>query len=319
MRSKGVLASVDSLELSEFIPARSGRHSRRSFLQWSTGLLAWATVAGHARPGCAEAPNRPSTSRASQEQAVRDMPINSLPEPLHSKIKQIVVKPTIYRRLPVEVIPCDPELYVFLVRYPEVIVNMWQLMEVTKVVIKRTGAYTYDAVDGAGTVSQVELVYGTREKHLFMAEGYYDGPLLPRRVTGRCVLLLTSAFSLDAQRQPFISNRLDVFVQLDNVGAEIVAKTLHPLMGRTIDNNFAESARFVGQVSHVAETNGPGVQRLVSRLDNIDPSVRTQFAQITSNMNQRAALRNMGSPEEESAERLSDRRNDAAVRARAEK
>ena len=171
----------------------------------------------------------------------------------------------------------------------------------------------------AGTVSQVELVYGTREQHLFMAEGYYDGPLLPRRVTGRCVLLLTSAFSQDTQQRPFVSNRLDVFVQLDNVGAEIVAKTLHPLMGRTIDRNFAESARFVGQVSHVAETNGPGVQRLVSRLDNVEPSVRTQFAQITSTMNQRAALRNLGSPEEESAQRLSDRRNDEAVRTMAEK
>ncbi len=311
MRSKeDVLAPGDSLAPSTFMPIWPGRHSRRAFLQWSAGLVAWATFAERPRQGCAESPNRPSTTRASQDQAVHDMPINSLPEPIRAKIQQIVVKPTIYRRLPIEVIPCDPDLYVFLVRYPEVIVNMWQIMGVTKVVVKRTNAYAYDAQDGAGTVSQIELVYGTREKHLFMADGYYEGPLLPRRVTGRCVLLLNSAFSRDAQQRPFVSNRLDVFVQLDNVGAEIVAKTLHPLMGRTIDKNFSESARFVGQLSHVAETNGPGVQRLVSRLDRIDPGVRTQFAQITSAMNQRAALRNIGSPAEESPQRISDRRSD---------
>lgn len=243
---------------------------------------------------------------------MRDMPIKSLPEPLHGKIQQIVGKPTIYRRLPVEVIPCDPDLYVFLVRYPEVIVNMWQLMGVTKVVIKRTGAYTYDAEDGAGTVSQVELVYGTKDKHLFMAEGYYEGPLLPRKVTGRCVLLLNSAFSHDAAQRAMVSTRLDVFVQLDNVGAEIVARTLHPLMGRTVDRNFAESSRFVGQLSHVTQSNGEGVQRMISRLNSIDPEVRTQFAQLTASINQRAVLRSIQASQDQEPSRLSDARGDTS-------
>jgi hypothetical protein len=250
--------------------------------------------------------NRPSTSRASREQAIGQMPLASLKEPLRSRIQNIVVKPTIYRRLPIEVIPCDPELYLFLVRYPEVIINMWQLMGVSKAAIKRTGAYAYDAQDGAGTVSQVELVFGTRDQHLFLAEGYYDGPLLPRRVTGRCVLLLTSAYSQDEQRRSFVSNRLDVFVQLDKIGIEIVAKTLHPLMGKTVDTNFAESARFVSQVSRVAESNGPGVQRLVSRLTDVTPEVRTQFAQITTAINQRAALQKFTAPDNDASQRISD-------------
>ncbi len=315
MRSKAeVLPKWGGPRHSTVTPDRSFNASRRAFLQWGAGLVAWATVSGCAGQLVATTPNRPSTSRASREQAVRDIPLGSLQEPLRSQIQQIVFKPTIYRRLPIEVIPCDPELYVFLVRYPEVVVNMWQLMGVTKVIIKRTGAFSYDAQDGAGTVSKVELVYGTRDKHLFMAEGYYEGPLLPRRVTGRCVLLLNSVFSQDAARRSYVSNRLDVFVQLDNVGVEIVAKTLHPLMGRTVDTNFSESTRFVSQVSHVAETNGPGVQRLVTRLSSIEPDVRTQFAQITASINQRAVLRAMGNQEEETAPRVSDRDSDATIR-----
>jgi hypothetical protein len=224
-----------------------------------------------------------------------------------------VSRPTIYRRLPVEVIPCDPELYLFLVRYPEVVVNMWQLMGVTKVVMKRTNSYCYEARDGAGTVGQVQLVYGTRTQHLFLAEGYYDGPLLPRRVTGRSVLLLSSAYSQDHDQRSHISNRLDVFIQVDNVGVEIVAKTLHPLMGKTADSNFAESTRFVSQVSRVAEKNGPGVQRLVGRLTNIDPSVRNRFSQITASINQRAIMRNMTRSEEGPAGRVSDLSAKASV------
>jgi hypothetical protein len=262
----------------------------------------------------AELPNRPSTSRVAREKAMREIPFASLQEPLRSKVQNIVSKPTIYRRMPIEVVPCDPELHVFLVRYPEIVVNMWQLMGVTKVTMKRTGLYAYDAQDGAGTVSQVELVYSTREKHLFLAEGYYEGPLLPRRVTGRCALLLQAAYSRNDAQLDYISNRLDVFVQLDNVGAELVAKTLHPLMGRTVDSNFAETIRFLGQVSHVAESNGSGMQRLVTRLTNVEPTVRTRFAQIATTLNQRAIMRSMADSPSDPAERVGDLMHDSIIK-----
>lgn len=274
-------------------PVANSRLERRAFLRWAAGLFAWGVGARGARLAQANVPNRPSSSRAAREEAQREIPLANLQEPLKSKIRRIVAQPTVYRRMPIEVVPCDPDLYVFLVRYPEIVVNMWQLMGVTKVAIERKGPYTYDARDGAGTVSQVELVYGTREKHLFLAEGFYDGPLAPRRITGRCAVMLTSAYSLDETQQDYISNRLDVFLQVDNTGAEIVTRTLHPLMGKTVDSNFAETIRFLSQVSHVAESNGPGVQRLVTRLTNVDPTVLERFSRITTTLNQRAIMRTM--------------------------
>ncbi len=295
-------------------PAGERRWGRRAFLQWATGLVALGAVVRVPRVARANVPDRSATTLSAREEAQRDVPLASLQEPLRSKIRQIVMQPTVYRRMPVEVVPCDPDLYVFLVRYPEIVVNMWQLMGVTKVEIQRKGPYVYDAQDGAGTVSKVELVYGTREKHLFLAEGYYDGPLLPRRVTGRCAVMLTSAYSLDQTRQDYISNRLDVFLQVDRVGAELVAKTLHPLMGKTVDSNFSETIRFLSQVSHVAESNGPGVQRLVTRLTSVDPSVRERFAQITTTINQRAIMRAMTDGPQEPMERLGDLAGESRVK-----
>jgi hypothetical protein len=298
--------------------------SRRALLRRGVGLFAWgsAVLAGQSRSAQATATrrnatrgaNRASTSRASRQEALRQIPLRSLKEPLRGRVQKIVTDPTIYRRLPIQVIPCEPDLYLFLVRYPEVIVNMWQLMGVTKATIRRTGAYAYDAEDGAGTVSKVELVYGTRDQHLFLAEGFYEGPLVPRRVTGRCVLLLQSAYSQNQHQQSLVSNRLDVFLQLDRVGVELVAKTLHPLLGTTVDTNFVESTRFVGQVSQVAATNGPGVQRLASQLTKIEPQVRTKFLQIASAINQRAALRNMDETQQRVGQRLSDSAESASSR-----
>lgn len=290
-------------------------YNRRRLLQWGGGFLASVMLGNWSSAVQASKTKRSSTTRASREEAIREMPLESIKEPLRKQIKQIVLQPTIYRRLPVEVIPCDPELYLFLVRYPEVVVNMWQLMGVTEAEIKRTGPYVYEARDGAGTISKVQLVYGRRDQHIFLAEGYYDGPLLPRRVTGRCVLLLTSAYSKDKQDRPYVSNRLDVFLQLDRVGVELVAKTLHPFLGKTVDNNFSESARFVGQVSFVAKNNGPGVQRLVSRLDNVRPDVRAKFGRITTAINQRATLEGIEttSSADDTSPNVSDRQANASA------
>ncbi len=267
---------------------------RRTFLRRSgTALLGLLLSQGTLRAAKVASPERPSTSRASRREAIAAIPFDRLTPALRTRVKAVVDRPTIYRRLPIQVIECHPDLFVFLVRYPEVIVNMWQLMGVTKVEIKRTGPYKYRAKDGAGTISDVQLVYGTRDKHVFLAEGYYDGPLAPHRITGRCVLVLSSAYSKDAKQHSYVSGRLDVFVQLDNAGAEVLAKTLHPFLGRTADSNFRESMRFLSQLSQVCITNGPGVQRLCSRLTAVDPAVRQQFQQLTTRVNQDAVIQQM--------------------------
>lgn len=290
------------------IPSVDSNCTRRSVLKWSGATLLGVLAGPAMSQGAVDSRTRPSTSRASRHEAAAAIPFAQLAEPLRSKIQSVVQNPTVYRRLPVQVIACHPDLYIFLVRYPEVIVNMWHLMGVTKVEIDRTGQYEYRAKDGAGTVSDVQLVYGTREKNVFLAEGYYDGPLTPGRVTGRCVLLLSSAYSKDAKKQDYVSNRLDVFVQLDNTGVEVLAKTLHPFLGRTADSNFRESTRFLGQVSQVCESNGPGVQQLCARLTAVDPAVRDRFAQLATRVNEEAAMRQMAHETTSGATtRLSDR------------
>ncbi len=291
-------------------PAREIDTERRALLSrtlgWGAGLAivgtSWSPLGARGKSTTTGA----DTSRAARDRARQAIPFQKIHEPLRTRLAQIVDRPTVFRRMPVQVIACDPELYTFLVRYPEVIVNMWQLMGVTKVEINRTSSFAFDAKDGAGTVSKVQLVYGTRDSHLFLADGYYEGPMVRRRVTGRCVLLLTTRFSQDNHHRPFVSSRLDVFVQLDNAGAEFIAKTLHPFFGHTADKNFAESTKFLGQVCRVAENNGPGVQRLVTRLTHVDPSIRRRFSDVTTAINQRAIMRTMLPETEPAAAHLSD-------------
>ncbi|MCO6453783.1 MAG: hypothetical protein J5I93_00570 [Pirellulaceae bacterium] len=232
-----------------------------------------------------------TTSREARDEAIRQIPFDQMDQVAQQKLARVIAKPTMYRRLPVRVIEGDPEMYLFLVRHPEVVVNIWDLMGVTNVKTQRTGPFTLRAQDGAGTTTDVELVYGSNHQHVVYAEGYYEGPLSGKRLTGRCVLLLTSGYQQNERQVAQITNQLDVFLQLDNVGADLLAKTLQPLVGRTADHNFIESAGFVGQLCQAAETNSHGLQRLADKLTSLDPATRTQFSGLATAVGERAIMR----------------------------
>ncbi|MEO8497809.1 MAG: hypothetical protein ABI614_22310, partial [Planctomycetota bacterium] len=230
----------------------------------------------------------------SRKEAISSIPFDQLTEATRTKLWNVVSQPSLYRQLPVTVIEADPDMHVFLIRYPEVIVNMWQLMGVTKVQMERTGDYTFKASDGAGTACDVQLVYGDQNTHVYYSEGSYEGVLLRKLIRGSCVLVLKSDYSRTEDQHVYATNRLDMFVQLDNVGAEILAKTLHPLVGKAADHNFTESNRFLSQVSQAAEHRPEGLQQLAGRLDNVGQPVRDRFVQLATEVNHRATLRDAG-------------------------
>lgn len=251
---------------------------------WCSGCLIVLSVLSPLR---AESPafTRPSSSLQSRQEAVQLIPLDQLTAVKREKIQKVIDRPSVYRRLPVQLTATDPKLFTFLVRYPEVVINMWQLMGATNIKFQRTGPYTFQMNDGAGTTSRVELVYGTPEVHVFYAEGFYDGSLLPRRVQGKCVMVLTTGSKVQEGRT-LLSSRLDVFVQADRLGVELLAKTLHPLMGSTIDKNYSDTIRFVSQVSRATTQNRAGIERLTARLANVNPVVRSRFNQLTVQLNE---------------------------------
>ena len=230
-----------------------------------------------------------STSREARADAVKSIPMKHLdPERRHA-ISGVVNKPTIFRRLPVQVIDCNPELYQFLVRNPEVVVGIWDVMGISNIAMQRRDDSSYVANDGAGTTGTVQFVHSTDDTHIIYSEGLYDGPMFPRPIRGRCVMVLKSGFVRETNGRHYVTSRIDTFIQLDNTGLELLAKTFQPLVGRLADYNFAETAGFLASLSRTAEVNGPGVQRLAAKLTNVEPATREQFAALAAAVGQSAA------------------------------
>ncbi|MCA9267246.1 MAG: hypothetical protein KDA41_02185 [Planctomycetales bacterium] len=231
------------------------------------------------------------TSLAAQQDAQQAIPLDSLSPEAQQTIWDVASRPTIFRRLPTERVACDPDMYRTLVRNPELIINIWQMMGVTDISMVRTGAYAFDSDDKAGTTSQIELLYGDDNLHIFYATCRYDGTLLARPVNSRVVLVLRSSFAQAPDGSSLVTSTMDAFIRIDHLTANLVARTLTPMIGRTADHNFGESFRFVARVNATAEENSPGLQQLAQRLTQVQPAVRAQLAEAAGLVEQRHAAR----------------------------
>lgn len=231
-----------------------------------------------------------SSGRQFRTKALESVPFEMLTPQTQAKLKPVLNKPSLYRRLPVTAIQCDSDYFRFLVRHPEVIVEIWKLMGVTKMETQRTGPYEIHTNDGAGTISDLELVYGDSEKHIFYGTGTYEGPLLRKKLSGRCVLILQTTHETDESGQPRAVNQLDVFLRVDNVAAGMIARSLQPLVGPTADHNFTESLGFLQRLNETTVRNGPGVQMMGERLD-LEPDVLTGFQQMAARTYNRGTAR----------------------------
>jgi|694.fasta_scaffold146767_2 hypothetical protein len=225
--------------------------------------------------------------RLAKEEAIKAIPLGYLNPVAQKKALDVLEKTTLYRRLPISAIEADPDYYRFLVRNPEVIVEIWRLMGVTKMVCERTGEFTYRCDDSAGTVSEVELLYGTEELHLFWASGTYSNTLNKKPIAGDCLMLLRTSSRPGPGGKPSVESTLDVFLTIDNMTASLVAKTIAPMVGRTADHNFVESLKFVQRLNETTGRNGPGVQGMADRLDGLTVPVRDQFIEIVDVVYQR--------------------------------
>ncbi len=231
-----------------------------------------------------------ASSKSLRDEAIANLPTQRLTKQAQDRILSIAKTPTIYRRLPSQAIDCDREMFLFLARNPEVMVGMWDLMGITKVKTKRTGPYQLDADDGNGTKCNIDLVYGDPNVHVYVTEGSYDGMMAARPLKGKAVIILKSTYAKGANDRTTVTGTIDLFMQVDSLGIDLVARTLSGLIGRSADYNFVETARFVGQISQASERNPPAMVDVATRIPQVSGQTRQRFINIIQQVGKRSVM-----------------------------
>jgi hypothetical protein len=249
-------------------------------------LASDASFVAAAEPAPAEGIN----TKAARDEATKAIPWKSLDRNSQAAVQDIITNTSIYRRLPPQTIDCEPDLFLNLLKNPELVVNMWTTLGVTKMSMDRFGPGNYRLSDGEGTTGNAKVLASSDDMHLILSDGSYTGSMYPRAIKGRCVLLLRHDFAQDQRGRILITCNLDMFLTIDNFGIEVLAKTFQSTVGKATDHNFAETTSFVSKLSKTAETNPDGVVRLTQKLQNVDPPVKEEFSILAEAVNEKLTL-----------------------------
>ncbi|MCA9247877.1 MAG: hypothetical protein KDA42_12195 [Planctomycetales bacterium] len=229
-----------------------------------------------------------TSSRSARDESLQAMPWRELSPDQHAAASYVVKNTSIYRRLPKQQVTCDPQMYSFLLKHPEVIVNLWEVMGVGMITLDRVNDVSFRCVDGQGTACNIHVLHGTPHLQMIYAEGVYEGPMFRKPLKGRCLILLRNEYHKDRSGNYVVTSTLDSFIHLERTSIELIAKTFQPLIGKVADFNFSETMYFVSSLSHTASKNPSGVARVSRRLERVEPNVRDEFARVSLAVGERA-------------------------------
>lgn len=247
-----------------------------------------------------------------RQEALRAIPLDRLDPGTRNKVQAVLADACFFRRMPVCSFSCPPELYLYLVDHPDILVNIWQLLGITQLKAEELEPGKFHVVDAAGTELAVWKLYSSYKTHVFYSEGTYDGPLLVQSVKGRAVTVLTSGYVREPDGCYFVTSQLDVFMSVDRVAAEVLTRTLQPLLGKVADFNFTQTMAFLANLWKTTERNPAGVQRLAARLSHVRPAVREEFADLAMRLTEDQSTN--AEPAADWPEQLADRPRDSAQR-----
>ncbi|MGD9632038.1 MAG: hypothetical protein AB7G28_15210 [Pirellulales bacterium] len=258
------------------------------------GGIVGAAATAQAEPEAASTTVGATSQRSARDEAIRSIPWKQLGDSQRRQLQSVIQNASMYRRLPTRVIDCDPDLFTFLLQHPEVVVDVWQMMGISKVTLQQTSASTYRGNDGCGTTGNVSYFYtnwGPDAQNLVVvyAEGAYDGKPFIKPLRARSAMVLQSGAVRETNGRSYITVRVDSFVEIQQMGVELVARTVQPWINQTADRNFIETLGFVSTFSQTAEKNPQGMQRLAAKLRTVDAPTRDELVHLCFRAAQRYA------------------------------
>jgi hypothetical protein len=235
-----------------------------------------------------------STSAEARADAVGAISLKRIDPEFRDAVQEVLGDTSIFRRLPTQVVDCQPAMFTYLARNPEVLVEIWRELGITKVELERIDDKSFRMSDAAGTTGTLTIVEEACEakaqnRFVMFAEGGYDGKPFSKPVKAQCVLVLRSGSIVEHDGRTYVAARLDSFIHIDRSSLEVFAKVVQPLVGRIADRNFADTISFVGGFSQAAEIQPARIKHLAESLENVSAGRKRELGKIAYDCHEQGA------------------------------
>ena len=228
--------------------------------------------------------------------AYKNLPWNELPSAAQTRIKSVVSGASLFHRLPQQTFYADSEIYHFVIQHPDLIVGFWEQLGATQLSLREVRDNRFVLKETSDTVATVDVLYRTSSICIAHAKGEYRGPLLARSYQGEVIVILRSRFTRDEAGEPMVVCDLDAFIQINNAGADVLAKLFFASITKIADSNFEVTTSFVSQVSNAASRNPTALKGMAEEITSVRSDVCEEFCDLVDRVEARVARRNQPKP-----------------------
>ena len=224
-----------------------------------------------------------STS-AARKQAIADLSLERLTPDAQRKAQSVLKNLGLFRRLPTVSFECDPEVYNYFLKNPDVAVSTWA----------RHGDFRAVSTAGNGPpsiqgrrrrrlrVGDVELFLQTPLETLIHCDGAFKSPLLTKPIVARSLMRLHTTFAKDQDGRVIGTHSGDVFVEFPSHAVEAVAKVISPVSHGIADRNFKQMTLFVHLMSQAMAKHPGWVEITGNKLDGVSKQKKLEFLEVAS-------------------------------------
>lgn len=241
-----------------------------------------------------------NSSKAVRKQAIAELPLNQISPEARQKSQALVKKLGMFRRLPTITFECDPQVYQYFLKNPDVAVSSWRAMEISQFQLNEIDPTHYKADAGDGSVGSVELYLQTPSETLIYCDGAFKSPLLPKPIVARSLMRVQTTFAKDRDGRIIGTHSGDVFVEFPSQTVDAIAKVIAPVSYGIADRNFKQMTLYVHLMSHAMAKRPDWIEVIGNKMEGIPEQKRLEFletgARTYADAHKRQIIANGGNP-----------------------
>lgn len=206
-----------------------------------------------------------------QKQAQAALPLQAMTPENRQRARAVVDKCNQFRRLPQLQYAADPAIYTYLLQHPDVAVSTWRVMGISRFEMWQTGPMEYEARATDGSEGLADILYRDQRNCVFVCEGRYHNPLLPKPLEASALVWFRHEFAPAANGTHVVTQEADVFVAFPSQGLSAVAKVLTPVTNSMMDRNMFEVSLYASLMSRAVRDEPEWVIQVAQQLEGVLP------------------------------------------------
>lgn len=215
-----------------------------------------------------------------QKRTAAALPMNQLSADNRKRVSTILNDCTQYRRLPTLQYSVDESMFRYLLQHPDVAVSTWRVMGISRFEMWQTGPMEFEAKAVDGSEGLADILYQDKNQMLFVCEGLYHNPVLPKPLEASALVWFRSTFTPNAEGTHVVSQRADVFVRFPSNGLSAVAKVLTPITNSLMDRNLFEISLYSSMMSRAVCDEPEWVIQVAQQMEGVLPQRKDELIAV---------------------------------------